>query len=340
MRQKLLLFMLTTVLAAANAFAGAALRATPERLSAYYPYALMSYLSELDLILSCDALEKQLFSIFRISYLGGRGIKMVVDEREIPANWQPHFTGVHRRNDHSTASSNSNCPSDNQLVGQIAMPDSGITARVFIQAADPVTGLPGRVVLAFSGEQPNAAFQCLLSEPQVAGPCASVKQHLQSVSGFVSDVKAEYPDHAIDVVGYSHSGALAQALMFASSFIDQAYIFNSYGVHPDWLDSEDDDGHQTRVHHAYIDGSFLHGQDYNPLSRYSRWRLPPHKVVGSAIVLSAKGLEPNLRQIYRVNHQDSWLDALYNLMTGIWVLHSKEAVLRTFEAHLGLDFPW
>ena len=339
MRQKLLLLVLTHVLATANTFAGSALRATPERLSEYYPYALMSYLSELDLILSCDALEKQLFSIFRISYLGSRGINMVVDEKEIPANWRPHFIHMHHHAD-GAAHSNDNCLSGNQLVGKIAMPDSDITARVFIQTTDSAE-LPDRVIVAFAGERPKAIFRCLLSEPQTTGSCVVVKQHLQSISDLISDVKAEYPDHAIDVVGYSHSGALAQALIFASPLIDRAYIFNSYGVHPDWLNNNDaDEKRQTRIHHAYIDGSFLHGQDYNPLSRYSRAQLPSHKVAGSSMALSATGLEPNLRQIYRMNHNDSWSDTLYNLLTGIWILHSKEAVLRTFEAQLGLDFPW
>ncbi len=334
MRQKLLLFALTLLLAAAGTFAGNTHRPTQEQLPEYYPYALMSYLSELDAVLSCDAVESQLFSVFRLSYLGGRGIRMVVDEEDIPENWRSHFAVTRQPGELSTA--NLDCPSNNQLVGQIAVPDSDITARVFVQAA---TELPGRVVLAFSGEQPATTFQCLLSEPQVSGPCALVRHQLQTILDLVGDLKNQYPDHAIDIAGYSYSGALVQALMFASPLVDQAYIFNSHGVHPGWLDGMTAE-RLASIHHIYIEGSYLHGRDNNPLNRYSRWRLPTHKVAGSAVALSPEGLEPNLRQIYRLNHHDSWLDTLYNLMTESWVLHSKEAVLRTFEAHLELDFPW
>ena len=337
MRHKLLLFLLAPLLLATSAFSGAGPRATQEQLSDYYPYALMSYLSETDIVLGCGTLEQQLFSVFRLSYLDDQGIRMVVDADDIPSSWRPHFAQVHQRDDHSAESRSSKCRSDNQLAYRITLPDSGISASVFVQKVGPASG--GKIIFAFSGEQPNSFFNCLLSEPGASGACAPVKQQLQDIAELVSAFREEYPGYSVDVAGYSYSGALVQALMFASPLIDQAYIFNSYGVHPDWLDGRDDE-RQTSIHHVYIEGSLLHGQDYNVLSRYSRWRLPQHKVLASGVALSAGGLEPNLRQIYRMRHRDSWLNTLYNLMTAIWVLHSKEAVLRTFEAHLGLDFPW
>lgn len=334
MRQKLLLFLLAPLLVVASALSGADQRATQEQLSDYYPYALMSYLSETDIVLGCGTLEQQLFFIFRLSYLGDQGIRMLVDADDIPASWRAHFTHVRPPDDHVADSSGNQCPSDN-LVDQITLPDSGVTASVFVKTMGSESG--GRIIIAFSGEQPNSFYQCLLSEP--GGPCAPVEQQLQSVAQLVRAFTEEYPGYPVDVAGYSHSGALVQALMFASPLIDQAYIFNSYGVHPGWLNGVDDE-RQSRIHHAYIEGSLLYGQDYNILSRYSRWRLPPHKVFAASVALSATGLEPNLRQVYRTKHRDSWRDAFYNLMSAIWVLHSKEAVLRIFEAQLGLDFPW
>ena len=335
MRQKLLFFLLAPLLVVASALSGADQRATQEQLSDYYPYALMSYLSETDIVLGCGTLERQLFFIFRLSYLGDQGIRMLVDAEDIPANWRAHFTHVRPPDDHVADSDSNPCPSENRLVDQITLPDSGVTASVFVKTMGSESG--GRIIIAFSGEQPNGFYQCLLSEP--SGPCAPVEQQLQGVAELVRAFTEEYPGYPVDVVGYSHSGALVQALMFASPLIDQAYIFNSYGVHPDWLNGGDDE-RQSRIHHVYIEGSLLYGQDYNILSRYSRWQLPQHKVFASSVALSAKGLEPNLRQVYWTNHRDSWLDAFYNLMSTIWVLHSKEAVLRTFEAQLGLDFPW
>ena len=341
MRHKLLLFLLSSLLLVAGAFSRDDLSATPEQLSEYYPYALMSYLSEVDIVLGCDALEQQLFFIFRLSYLGSRGIRMVTDADDVPANWRPHFTHVRHCSEYSVGSGSDKidscgvgCQSDNQLVDQIILPDSGVTARIFVQTIDLAPR--DKSILAFAGEQSGRFFQCLLSEPKASGSCAPVKQQLQDVVELVSDFRNEYPGHTIDVVGYSYSGALVQALMSTSSFVDHAYIFNSYGAHPGWLSDEDDE----RLHHAYIEESLLHAKNYNILGRYSRWLLPQHQVPAPGMALSARGLEPNLRQIYRINHQDSWLDALYNLITAAWVLHSKEALLRTFEAHLGFDFPW
>ena len=341
MRQKLLSFLLSFLLMVASAFSEENLRANPEQLSEYYPYALMSYLSEVDIVFGRDALEQQLFFIFRLSYLGGRGIRMVTDANEIPANWRPYFTHVRQRSGHPVDNGSDRLDSigiwrqsDNQLVDQIMLPDSGVTARVFVQTMDLAPR--DKIILAFAGEQSSRFFQCLLSEPKASGLCAPVKQQLQDIAELVSDFRDEYPGYSVDVVGYSYSGALVQALMSVFTFVDHAYIFNSYSVHPGWLTDRDDE----RLHHAYIEGSLLYSNGLNILSRYSRWLLPQHQVSTSGIALSARGLEPNLRQIYRLNHHDSWLDALYNLLTAAWVLHSKEALLRTFEVHLGFDFPW
>ena len=334
MRQKLRLLLLSSVLLVTSAFAGDELRATPGQLSDYYPYALMSYLSDVEIVFGRDALEQQLFFIFRLSYLADRGIRMVTDAEDIPAKWRPYFTHVGHGHCADNGSDSIGISSGNPLVDQIILPDSGVTARVFLQTTDLAP--EGKIILAFAGEQSGGFFPCLLSEPKDSGVCAPIKQQLQDIAELVSDFRDEYPGYGVDVVGYSYSGALVQALMSTATLVDHAYIFNSYSAHPGWLTDRDDE----RLHHAYIEGSLLYSNDFNILSRYSRWRLPQQQMPTSGIALSARGLEPNLRQIYRLNHRDSWLDTLYNLLTTAWVLHSKEALLRTFEVHLGFDFPW
>ena len=315
-------------------------RATSELLLERYPYALMSYLSEMDAILTSESPEKQIFAIFRISYLGSRHFQFVEAPEAIPEKWQPHFITTREQPQTSGKSSH-------QIVVQITIPNSNIRVRVFKQTVDEDSSseahAESKIVLALSGEKSNEALQCLVTQPRpsstVSSACSLAVKHLQDITDLADSLKSMYPNHSLEITGYSFSGALAQAAMSTSESIDQAYIFNSYGIHPSWLEDVSEN-RLARIHHSYIEGSLLHGQDYNLLSRYSRWKLPPNKVVVAGMKIPSSGLESHIRHIYKLNHYDSWLDALYNYVTSIWILHSKESVLRAFEAHLKLDLPW
>ena len=320
-------------------------RATTELLTERYPYALMSYLSELDTIVSSEDPEKQIFAIFRVSYLHSKGFRLVTDPEAIPEQWRPHFIGTRERTGRSGNTIQ-------QIIGQISIPNSNIKARVFKFAKNvsPVVHEEGdeeggKVIIALSGEKSGEALQCLVTQskpsPQSASSaCSLAEKHLQAITELAESFKSMYPEHSLEITGYSFSGAIAQAVMSTSEFIDQAYIFNSYGIHPSWL-KEMSENRLARIHHSYVEGSFLHGQqDYNLLSRYSRWKLPQNKVVVAGMMLPSDGLESHIQHIYKLNHHESWLDTFYNYATSIWVLHSKESVLRVFETHLKLDLPW
>ncbi|MBO9482495.1 MULTISPECIES: hypothetical protein [Gammaproteobacteria] len=313
-------------------------RATTELLLERYPYALMSYFSEMDAILTSDDPEKQLFAIFRLSYLGSRHFLFVADPEAIPEQWQPHFTSTAEEKRKSGQTRH-------QIIGQVTIPDSNIRIRVFKLTEDPSSDAQtkSKIVLALAGEKSDEAVQCLVTQSKPAhpgsSPCSLAVKQLQDISDLADSLKDMYPNHSVEITGYSFSGAIAQAAMSISETIEQAYIFNSYGIHPSWLAGMPE-SRLARIHHSYVEGSFLHGQDYNPLSRYSRWKLPPNKVVVAGMKIPSSGLEPNIRHIYQLNHHDSWLDTFYNFVTSIWILHSKESVLRAFEANLRLDLPW
>ncbi|WP_257284446.1 hypothetical protein [Endozoicomonas sp. SESOKO1] len=312
--------------------------ATAELLLERYPYALMSYLSEMDAILTSEDPEKQIFTIFRLSYLSSRNFQLVADPQAIPETWQPHFIATREQPRPSGQSSD-------QIIGQITIPDSNIRVRIFKLTEDPSSGAhkESKIVLALSGEKADDALQCLVTQskptPPASPACSLAVQHLQDITDLADALKGIYPDHSLEITGYSFSGAVAQAVMSISESIDQAYIFNSYGIHPSWLEGISE-SRLARIHHSYVEGSLLYGQDYNPLSRYSRWKLPPNKVVVAGMKIPSSGLESHIRHIYQMNHQDSWLDTAYNYVTSTWILHSKESVLRAFEAHLQFDLPW
>lgn len=304
-----------------------------------YPYALMSYLAEMDSILDSEKQERQLFIIFRLAYLGDRGFQLIADPEAVPEKWQPHFIATREQTVKAGKKGH-------QIVGQVGIPNSNIKARIFKQSENPLSEFhtENKIMLALSGEKSSDALRCLVSEskpsPQASNSaCSLAEKQLQDITDLAESLKEMYPNHSIEITGYFYSGAIAQVAMSTSDFIDQAYIFNSYGVHPSWIETMPEE-RLAKIHHSYIEGSLLHGQDYNLFSRYSRWRLPQHKVIVPGMKISASGLEPHIRQIYKLNHSDSWLDAFYNFATNIWILHSKESVLRAFEAHLSLDFPW
>lgn len=323
-------------------------KATAELLSERYPYALMSYLSEIDAIVSSEDPDEQIFVIFRGAYLLSKGFQLIAAPEAIPEQWQSHFIGTRERAGKSG-------DTVRQIIGQISIPNSNIKARVFKFVKPEVLEEEGnkegeegnkesKIIIALSGEKSDEALQCLVAQPkpsQSASPaCSLAERHLKAITELTESFKNMYPDHSLEITGYSFSGAIAQAVMSTSESIDQAYIFNSYGIHPSWLGEMSEDK-LDRIHHSYVEGSFLHGQqDYNLLSRYSRWKLPQNKVVVGGMVLPSNGLESHIRHIYKLSHHENWLDAFYNYITSIWVLHSKESVLRVFEAHLKLDFPW
>ncbi len=292
----------------------------------------------MDAILTSDDLEKQIFTIFRLSYLDAMNFQFVAKPEAIPEQWQSHFiaTGEQTLNSGKTS---------HQVIGQINLPDSNIRVRVFKRTEDLLSDAPSqsKIVLALSGEKSNEAVQCLVRQSKpphpVSSPCSDAVKHLQDITDLADDLKEIYPNHSLEITGYSFSGAVAQAAMAISDTIEQAYIFNSHGIHPTWLAGMPED-RLARIHHSFVEGSFLHGQDYNPLSRYSRWKQPPNKVAVAGMKIPSSGLEPHIRHIYQLNHHDGWLDTFYNYITSIWILHSKESVLRAFEANLKLDFPW
>ncbi|KEI72998.1 hypothetical protein [Endozoicomonas elysicola] len=314
-------------------------RVNREQLSERYPYALMSYLAEMDSILDSEKQERQLFVLFRLAYLGEKGFQLIADPDAIPEKWRPHFIATREQTVKAGKKSH-------QIVGQASIPNSNIKIRVFKQTEDPLSEshTENKIILALSGEKSNEALQCLVSEPkpspQASKPsCSQAEKQLQEITDLAASLKEMYPYHSMEITGYSYSGAIVQVVMSTATFIDQAYIFNSYGVHPSWIETMPEEGF-GKIHHSYVEGSFLHGQDYNLFSRYSRWGLPKNKVIVPGMKIASSGQESHIRQIYKLNHHDSWLDAFYNFATNIWILHSKEAVLRVFEANLNLDFPW
>ncbi|MFK0571977.1 hypothetical protein [Endozoicomonas sp.] len=315
-------------------------RATPEQLLERYPYAVMSYLSEMDSILTSGEQGKQVFIIFRLSYLGSLGIQLIADPLAIPEKWRRHFIDTQEKT--ITPGQKSH-----QIIGQLSIPDSTIKVRIFKQtkdlAADADHDQENKIILALSGEKSNKAFQCLITEIKPLrsdrSDCSLSLKQLQNITELAESFKQLYPYHSLEVTGYSYSGAVAQVVMLSSEAIDRAYIFNSFGTHPSWIKTMPGDK-LANIHHSYIEGSFIYGQGYNLVSRYSRWRLPQNKVVVPGMKISSSGHESQIRKIYQLNHRDSWLDTLYNFTTNGWILHSKESVLRAFEAHLNLNFPW
>lgn len=320
--------------------------ATPELLSARYPYVLMSYLSEMDAIVECKDPEKfecgdpkkQLFIFFRLSYLGSKGIQLVENPEAIPEKWRSFFVATREK-------AISSGEKTYAMTYQLSIPDTNIRIRVFKMGEDPLSSAftGKKVILAIAGETTNDALQCLVTQPKLIQPahsaCSRMEKQLEDIKELAESFQEMYPNHTLEIVGYSYSGAVAQVALSMSRAFDQAFIFNSYGIDPTWLEAVPEE-RLARIHHSYVEGSLLHGQDRNVLSRYSRWRLPQHKVVVPGMKISSRGLEPEFRQLYKMKHRDGWLDSFYNFATSVWVLHSKEAVLRAFEVHLGFNYPW
>ena len=145
-------------------------KATADLLLERYPYALMSYLSEMDAILTSEEPEKQIFAIFRLSYLGSRNFQLVADPEAIPEQWQPYFIAISEH----TRKSGQTC---HQIIGQVTIPDSNIRIRVFklTEDEDPLSDAQtkSKIVLALSGEKSNEAVQCLVTQSKPAHPVSS-----------------------------------------------------------------------------------------------------------------------------------------------------------------------
>lgn len=312
---------------------------TQDQLFERYPYALMSYLSEAEAIAidSSEDQSKSLFMIFRLVYLTSIGIQLLSDPLDMPEKWREHFVNAREKVTKPSQTSQ-------QITNQISIPNSPIKVRVFKQIKEG-TQSENRIILALSGAKESEPLRCMVTEAK-STPGKSpdrcnllARRYLQKITELVESFKELYPDYILEVTGYSYSGAIAQAAMFASDAIERAYIFNSYGIHPSWIEKSSEEKLE-KIYHSYIEGSFLYGQDSNLVSRYSRWKLPKNKVVVPGMKIPSNGLEWHIRQIYNLNHHDSWLNRLYNILTNTWILHSPESVLRLFEVHLNFDFPW
>ncbi|OED49952.1 hypothetical protein ACH42_01545 [Endozoicomonas sp. (ex Bugula neritina AB1)] len=274
--------------------------ATTEEMEKLYPYALISYFSEMHKVDSSNLNKKEALNA-RVDILAASGYQSFTQKSELPSMWQKDFKEDVRQRYISSK--------------------TALQARLYKNTQNKT------ITIAIAGtnfKSPTSIGSAIsLAHGYVSGTASEALQLTQ-------DIQKENPEYRIILTGSSQGGAIAQYVV-ANTAETTAVVFNSLGLHPSLATNLTD----NNLTHLFVEGEALSEGTYHMAGQYIQNVLP---VQGKMMPVSDALSSIITNQYFNAQNGKSlggWMS--FNTTSTSFIHHWSGAILETIEHHNQLN---
>ena len=142
------------------------------------------------------------------------------------------------------------------------------------------------------------------------------------------DLLTKHSKYRLILTGASQGGAVAQHVALNLGSRAEAWVFNSQGLHKTLYNSVSSE-QLTRIHHAYVAGEMLNGENYHLGKQVIQTQIP---VKGTLIPVNDT-LYADITNAFYNSHSTATSTGMYYMVTRSGMLHWTGSLLKAVEHH-------